>query len=71
MGRWKGSRPSSSLNSGKIKKGMQPDGQARILTPWLVPVPWACHAGRHAAVFLVLGLAVCVWVIVLEHAGVG
>ena len=26
------------------------------------------HAGKHAGVFLVLGFAVCVWVIVLEHS---
>ena len=29
------------------------------------------HAGKLAGVFLVLGFAVCVWVIVLEHAGAG
>ena len=32
MGRWKGIRPSSSLNSGKIKNGMPPDGQAKSPT---------------------------------------
>jgi len=29
------------------------------------------HAGKLAGVFLVVGFAVCVWVIVLEHAGTG
>jgi ZIP family zinc transporter len=29
------------------------------------------HGGKVAGVFLVLGFAVCVWVIVLEHAGTG
>jgi ZIP family zinc transporter len=29
------------------------------------------HAGKHAGVSLVLGFAVCVWVIVLEHSGTG
>jgi ZIP family zinc transporter len=29
------------------------------------------HAGKLAGVFLVLGFAVCVWVIVLEHVGCG
>jgi ZIP family zinc transporter len=29
------------------------------------------HAGKLAGVFLVMGFAVCVWVIVLEHAGAG
>ncbi len=29
------------------------------------------HGGKLAGVFLVLGFAVCVWVIVLEHAGTG
>jgi ZIP family zinc transporter len=29
------------------------------------------HAGKLAGVFTVLGFAVCVWVIVLEHAGTG
>jgi ZIP family zinc transporter len=29
------------------------------------------HAGKLAGVFLVVGFAVCVWVIVLERAGTG
>jgi len=29
------------------------------------------HSGKLAGVFVVLGFAVCVWVIVLEHAGTG
>jgi ZIP family zinc transporter len=29
------------------------------------------HAGKLAGVFMVLGFAVCVWVIVLEHVGTG
>ena len=29
------------------------------------------HAGKLAGVFLVLGFAACVWVVVLEHAGTG
>ena len=29
------------------------------------------HAGKLAGVFLVVGFAVCVWVVVLEHAGTG
>jgi ZIP family zinc transporter len=29
------------------------------------------HAGKLAGVFLVVGFAVCVWVIVLEHVGIG
>ena len=29
------------------------------------------HGGKLAGVFMVLGFAVCVWVIVLEHAGTG
>jgi len=29
------------------------------------------HGGKLARVFLVLGFAVCVWIIVLEHAGAG
>ena len=41
MGRLEGSRPPSSSNNGKSKRGKQPNGQARSLTERLDL--WACH----------------------------
>ena len=41
-----------------------------MLTNTMIPEAYD-HAGKHAGVSLVLGFAVCVWIIVLEHSGTG
>jgi len=41
-----------------------------MLANTMIPEAYA-HGGKLAGVFLVLGFAVCVWVVVLEHAGTG
>ena len=45
-------------------------GAMMMLANTMIPEAYE-HAGKLAGIFLVVGFAVCVWVIVLERAGAG